>query len=52
VPLRLAKPFAGGLQTGFHFPALDTTEATIEFRDGDPNKPYISQFHHHSQART
>jgi type VI secretion system secreted protein VgrG len=50
VPLRLAKPFAGANQTGFHFPALDNTEATIEFRDGDPNKPYISQFHHHSQA--
>ncbi len=50
VPLRLAKPFAGALQTGFHFPALDGTEAVIGFRDGDPNKPYISQFHHHSQA--
>jgi type VI secretion system secreted protein VgrG len=50
VPLRLAKPFAGGLQTGFHFPALHGDEAALEFRDGDPNKPYISQFHHHSQA--
>ena len=50
VPLRLAKPFAGSLQTGFHFPALDGTEAVIAFRDGDPNKPYIAQFHHHSQA--
>ena len=50
VPLRLAKPFAGALQAGFHFPALDGTEAVIEFRDGDPDKPYISQFHHHSQA--
>jgi len=50
VPLRLAKPFAGNLQTGFHFPALDGTEAVIAFRDGDPNKPYIAQFHHHSQA--
>lgn len=49
VPLRLAKPFAGGLQTGFHFPALERTEAVLEFRDGDPNKPYISQFHHNSQ---
>ena len=49
VPLRLAKPFAGGLQTGFHFPALEGTEAVLEFRDGDPNKPYISQFHHNSQ---
>ncbi|MGB8421743.1 type VI secretion system Vgr family protein [Paraburkholderia sp.] len=50
VPLRLAKPFAGRLQTGFHFPALHNDEAVLEFRDGDPNKPYISQFHHHSQA--
>ncbi|GAB3626082.1 Actin cross-linking toxin VgrG1 [Pandoraea terrae] len=49
VPLRLAKPFAGGLQTGFHFPALEGTEATLAFRDGDPDKPYISQFHHNSQ---
>ncbi|WP_109483697.1 type VI secretion system Vgr family protein [Paraburkholderia sp. C35] len=50
VPLRLAKPFAGALQTGFHFPALDGTEAVIGFRDGDPDKPYIAAFHHHSQA--
>ncbi|WP_096725117.1 type VI secretion system Vgr family protein [Paraburkholderia acidicola] len=50
VPLRLAKPFAGKLQTGFHFPALDGDEAVLAFRDGDPDKPYISQFHHHSQA--
>lgn len=49
VPLRLAKPFAGGLQTGFHFPALAGTEAVLAFRDGDPNKPYISQFHHNSE---
>lgn len=50
VPLRLVKPFAGALQTGFHFPALDNTEAMISFRDGDPDKPEISGFHHHSQA--
>jgi len=49
VPLRLAKPFAGGRRTGFHFPVVDGTEAVLEFRDGDPNKPYISQFHHDSQ---
>ena len=48
VPLRLAKPFAGGLQTGFHFPVLDGTEAVIMARDGDPNKLFISQFHHNS----
>jgi type VI secretion system secreted protein VgrG len=51
VPLRLAKPFAGKLQTGMHFVALDNDEAKISFRDGDPDKPEISGFHHHSQAR-
>ncbi|WP_321951039.1 type VI secretion system Vgr family protein [Paraburkholderia bannensis] len=51
VPLRLAKPFAGKRQTGLHFVALDNDEAKITFRDGDPDKPEISGFHHHSQAR-
>ncbi|WP_322030467.1 type VI secretion system tip protein VgrG [Paraburkholderia sp. J76] len=51
VPLRLAKPFAGKLQTGMHFVALDNDEAVIRFRDGDPDKPEICGFHHHSQAR-
>ncbi|KVT96156.1 type IV secretion protein Rhs [Burkholderia ubonensis] len=51
VPLRLAKPFAGKLQTGMHFPALDNDEAVIAFRDADPDKPEIIGFHHHSQAR-
>ncbi|CAD6546896.1 hypothetical protein LMG27952_04491 [Paraburkholderia hiiakae] len=51
VPLRLAKPFAGKLQTGMHFPALDDAEAVIQCRDGDPDKPEITAFHHHSQAR-
>ncbi|MFC0401244.1 type VI secretion system Vgr family protein [Paraburkholderia rhizosphaerae] len=51
VPLRLAKPFAGKLQTGMHFPALDGDEAVITCRDGDPDKPEIIAFHHHSQAR-
>ncbi|MDR6409229.1 UNVERIFIED_ORG: type VI secretion system secreted protein VgrG [Burkholderia sp. 1595] len=51
VPLRLAKPFAGKGQTGMHFPALDGAEAVITCRDGDPDKPEISGFHHHSQAR-
>jgi type VI secretion system secreted protein VgrG len=50
VPLRLAKPFAGKGQTGMHFPALDDAEAVITCRDGDPDKPEISGFHHHSQA--
>ncbi|WP_404983336.1 MULTISPECIES: type VI secretion system Vgr family protein [unclassified Caballeronia] len=51
VPLRLAKPFAGKQQTGMHFPALDNDEAMITCRDGDPDKPEIVRFHHHSQAR-
>jgi type VI secretion system secreted protein VgrG len=51
VPMRLAKPFAGKLQTGMHFVALDNDEAVISFRDGDPDKPEIIAFHHHSQAR-
>jgi type VI secretion system secreted protein VgrG len=51
VPLRLAKPFAGKLRTGMHFPALDDAEAVITCRDGDPDKPEIVAFHHHSQAR-
>ncbi len=48
VPLRLAKPFAGAFQTGFHFPLIDGTEAAIAFRDGNPNKPYIAHVHHNS----
>lgn len=49
IPLRLAKPFAGGLQTGFHFPVVEGTEAIIGFRDADANKPFILGFHHNSQ---
>ncbi|GLQ50738.1 type VI secretion system Vgr family protein [Dyella flava] len=49
VPLRLAKPFAGKWQTGFHMPALDGDEAIIEFHNGNPNAPYIAGFHHNSQ---
>ena len=49
VPLRLAKPFAGKQQTGFHMPALDGDEAIIEFHNGNPNAPYIAGFHHNSQ---
>lgn len=49
VPLRLAKPFAGTRQTGFHFPLIDGTEVAVAFRDGDPNKPYIAHALHHSQ---
>ena len=35
VPMRLAKPFAGARQTGFHFPLIDGTEVAIAFRDGE-----------------
>ncbi|CAG9176397.1 hypothetical protein LMG23992_03264 [Cupriavidus laharis] len=48
VPLRLAKPFAGGLQTGFHFPLIDGTEVAIAFHDGNPNRPYIAHALHNS----
>ena len=48
VPLRMAKPFAGAMRTGFHFPVLDGTEAVVMARDGDPDKLFISQFHHNS----
>jgi len=48
VPLRLAKSFAGGLQTGAHFPLLDGTEVVIAFVNGDPDRPEIVAAHHHS----
>jgi type VI secretion system secreted protein VgrG len=50
VPLRLAKPFAGALQTGFHFPLLDGTEVKVGFENGDVNRPYIAHAMHNSQA--
>ncbi|CAG2159136.1 type VI secretion system Vgr family protein [Cupriavidus numazuensis] len=50
VPLRLAKPFAGALQTGFHFPLIDGTEVAIGFHDGNPNRPYIAHALHNSQT--
>ncbi|WP_420997237.1 type VI secretion system Vgr family protein [Cupriavidus sp. 30B13] len=49
VPLRLAKPFAGARQTGFHFPLIDGTYVDVAFRDGNPNKPYIASAQHNSQ---
>ncbi len=45
----LAKPYAGGLHTGFHFPLIDGTEVAIAFRDGNPNKPYIAHALHNSR---
>ncbi|WP_175717512.1 type VI secretion system Vgr family protein [Burkholderia anthina] len=50
VPLRLAKPFAGSHQTGFHFPLLADTEVAVAFAGGDPNRPYIAHAQHHGQA--
>ncbi|MDR6497300.1 type VI secretion system secreted protein VgrG [Burkholderia ambifaria] len=50
VPLRLAKPFAGGNQTGFHFPLLADTEVAIAFAGGSPDRPYIAHAQHHSEA--
>ncbi|RQR42336.1 type VI secretion system Vgr family protein [Burkholderia sp. Bp9142] len=50
VPLRLAKPFAGSHQTGFHFPLLADTEVAVAFAGGNPNRPYIAHAQHHSQA--
>ncbi|AIY43089.1 VgrG protein [Collimonas arenae] len=47
--MRLAKPFAGSVQTGFHFPLLDGTEVAVAFHDGDPDKPYIAHALHDSQ---
>lgn len=49
VPLRLAKPFAGGNHTGMHMPALDGDEALVGFREGNPNKPILVGFLHNSQ---
>ncbi|RZT42088.1 type VI secretion system Vgr family protein [Cupriavidus agavae] len=49
VPLRLAKPFAGARQTGFHFPLIDGAEVAIAFHDGNPNRPYIAHALHNSQ---
>ncbi|RZT36422.1 type VI secretion system Vgr family protein [Cupriavidus agavae] len=49
VPLRLAKPFAGASQTGFHFPLIGGTEVAIAFHDGNPNRPYIAHALHNSQ---
>lgn len=51
VPLRMAKPFAGKNQTGLHLPAISGDEVVITCRDGDPNKPEISAFHHNSIHR-
>ncbi|MFL9927651.1 type VI secretion system tip protein VgrG, partial [Herbaspirillum lusitanum] len=46
--LRLAKPFAGALQTGFHFPLIEGTEVAIAFHNGHPDAPYIAHALHDS----
>ncbi|MDF3887742.1 type VI secretion system Vgr family protein [Cupriavidus basilensis] len=45
----LARQYAGGLQTGMHFPLIEGTEVAIAFRDGNPNKPYIAHALHNSR---
>ncbi|CAM2165657.1 type VI secretion system secreted protein VgrG [Paraburkholderia sacchari] len=41
-PMRLAKPFAGPGQTGFHFGLEPGTVVTVAFLWGNPDLPYIS----------
>ncbi|WP_246270679.1 type VI secretion system Vgr family protein, partial [Paraburkholderia solisilvae] len=48
-PMRLAKPFAGAGQTGFHFGLVDGTVVTVAFMWGNPDLPYISQVLHTAQ---
>jgi type VI secretion system secreted protein VgrG len=48
-PMRLAKPFAGGKRSGFHFGLVEGTEVTIAFHHGCPDMPYISQVMHSSE---
>ncbi|WP_042304227.1 contractile injection system protein, VgrG/Pvc8 family, partial [Paraburkholderia kururiensis] len=48
-PMRLAKPFAGPDQTGFHFGLIEGTIVTIGFLWGNPDLPYISQVLHTAQ---
>ncbi|MEX3979748.1 type VI secretion system Vgr family protein [Paraburkholderia sp. EG287A] len=45
-PMRLAKPFAGEGQTGFHFGLEPGTVVTVAFLWGNPDRPFISQVLH------
>jgi type VI secretion system secreted protein VgrG len=45
-PMRLAKPFAGAGQTGFHFGLEAGTIVTVAFLWGNPDLPFISQVLH------
>lgn len=49
-PMRLAKPFGGNGQTGFHFGLVEGTVVTVSFLWGDPDLPYISQVLHTAQS--
>jgi len=44
--MRLAKPFAGAMNTGFHFTLLDGTGVEIAFQNGDPDLPFIAHVMH------
>ncbi|QYD68272.1 type VI secretion system tip protein VgrG [Paraburkholderia edwinii] len=48
-PMRLAKPFAGADETGFHFGLVEGAEVTVAFHHGNPDMPYISQVLHNSR---
>jgi type VI secretion system secreted protein VgrG len=48
-PMRLAKPFAGAGQTGFHFGLAEGTVVTVGFLWGSPDLPFISQVLHTAQ---
>ncbi|WP_321895179.1 type VI secretion system Vgr family protein [Paraburkholderia heleia] len=45
-PMRLAKPFGGPGQTGFHFGLEPGAVVTVAFLWGNPNLPFISQVLH------
>jgi type VI secretion system secreted protein VgrG len=45
-PMRLAKPFGGAGQAGFHFGLVEGTTVTVGFLWGNPDLPYISQVLH------
>jgi type VI secretion system secreted protein VgrG len=47
--MRLAKPFAGAGQTGFHFGLVEGTIVTVGFLWGCPDLPFISQVLHTAQ---
>ncbi|APA88789.2 type VI secretion system tip protein VgrG [Paraburkholderia sprentiae WSM5005] len=49
-PMRLAKPFAGAGQSGFHFGLVEGTVVTVGFLWGNPDLPYISQVLHTADA--